>query len=61
MSGSYPYPLFAALDTTGRILLFTGAASMMTGSTIMLRWLYGKVNGLSTMAKKNIPGNVKGE
>lgn len=61
MRNSYPYPLFAALDTTGRIVLFTGAASLMTGSTVMLRWLYGKVNGLTAAEKRSVPGNVKGE
>lgn len=58
---SYPYPLFDAVDTTGRVLVFTGAAVLMTGSTIMLRLLYGKVNGLTAVEKRSVPGNVKGE
>jgi hypothetical protein len=61
MINSYPYPLFEVLDTTGRVVLFTGAASLMTGSTVLLRWLYGKVNGLTAAEKRSVPGNVKGE
>jgi hypothetical protein len=61
MRNSYPYPLFEVLDTPRRILLFAGAAAMMTGSTIMLRWLYRKVNRLSAREKRSVPGNVKGE
>lgn len=61
MRNSYPYPLFEVLDTPRRILLFAGAAAMMTGSTIMLRWLYRKVNRLSATEKRSVPGNVKGE
>jgi len=45
-NGWYPYPLFEALSTTQRAFLFAGSAVTMTGSTLMLRWLYGKVNGL---------------
>jgi hypothetical protein len=33
----------------------------MTGSTVMLQWLYGKVNGLTAAEKRSVPGNVKGE
>jgi hypothetical protein len=61
MRNSYPYPLFEVLDTSRRILLFAGAAAMMTGSTVMLRWLYRKVNRLSAAEKRSVPGNVKGE
>ncbi|KAE9381249.1 integral membrane protein-like protein [Stipitochalara longipes BDJ] len=60
-NGFYPYPLFEAVDTSGRALVFTGAALLMTGSTIMLRWLYGRVNGLTATEKRSVPGNVKGE
>ncbi|TEY40431.1 hypothetical protein BOTCAL_0431g00080 [Botryotinia calthae] len=45
-NGFYPYPLFGHLDTTQRAILFTGAALTMTGSTAVLKWLYGRVNGL---------------
>lgn len=33
----------------------------MTGSTIMLQWLYGKVNGLQGAEKRSTPNNIKGE
>ncbi|KUJ22645.1 integral membrane protein-like protein [Mollisia scopiformis] len=59
-NGFYPYPLFAALDTTQRIFLFTSAAMTMTGSTIMLQWLYGRVNGLRGAEKRSTPNNIKG-
>lgn len=58
---SYPYPLFSVLDTQQRVALFTGAAALMTGSTVMLQWLYGKLNGLTTTPRRSVPGNVKGE
>ncbi|CZR51080.1 related to UPF0641 membrane protein PJ4664.05 [Phialocephala subalpina] len=60
-NGFYPYPLFAALDTTQRVVLFTGAALTMTGSTVMLQWLYGRVNGLQGAEKRSTPANIKGE
>ena len=58
---SYPYPLFEQLDTTQRAILFTGAALTMTGSTAMLQWLYGAVNGWQVSEKRSRPGNIKGE
>ncbi len=60
-NGFYPYPLFSALDTPQRIVLFIAAAATMTGSTAMLQWLYGRVNGLTGAEKRSVPGNVKGE
>lgn len=41
----YPYPIFDLLSTWQRVLLFTFSASLMTGSTLALKWIYGKVNG----------------
>ncbi|KAF8847854.1 integral membrane protein-like protein [Acephala macrosclerotiorum] len=60
-NGFYPYPLFAALDTTQRVVLFTAAALTMTASTVMLQWLYGRVNGLQGAEKRSTPNNIKGE
>ncbi len=60
-ASSYPYPLFAVLDTTQRLVLFTGAAILMTGSTVMLRRLYEIVNGLEGSEKRSTPSNIKGE
>lgn len=58
---SYPYPLFGQLDTTQRVALFTGAALTMTGSTVVLQWLYGRINGLKGAEKRSTPANIKGE
>lgn len=33
----------------------------MTASTIMLKWLYGRVNGLQGAQKRATPANIKGE
>ncbi|TVY82761.1 UPF0641 membrane protein [Lachnellula suecica] len=60
-NGFYPYPLFGQLNTVQRVILFTGAASMMTASTVTLRWLYGRVNGLQGAEKRSTPANIKGE
>ncbi|KAF2963239.1 hypothetical protein GQX73_g10337 [Xylaria multiplex] len=45
-NGWYPYPIFAMLNTWQRATLFAFSALLMTGSTILLKWLYSKVNGL---------------
>jgi len=58
---SYPYPLFGHLDTIQRVVLFTFAALLMTGSTALLQWLYGGVNGLQGAEKRSTPRNIKGE
>lgn len=60
-NGFYPYPLFAVLDTTQRVFLFVGAAMTMTASTMMLKWLYGRVNGLKGAQTRAKPGNVKAQ
>lgn len=60
-NGWYPYPLFELLSTAQRAALFMGAAAIMTGSTAMLKWLYGRVNGLQGAETRARPGNVKGE
>jgi hypothetical protein len=58
---SYPYPLFASLDTPQRAILFSFAALTMTCSTFMLKWLYGRVNGLQGAQTRSQPANIKGE
>ena len=56
----YPYPLFDLLDTTQRIGLFSASALLMTASTAVLKWLYGRINGYGVQtAPKARPGNVK--
>ncbi|GME28358.1 Integral membrane protein [Neofusicoccum parvum] len=44
-NGFYPYPLFGQLDTTGRVVLFAGAAAIMAASTLALKAVYNAVNG----------------
>ncbi|KAI1304687.1 FAR-17a/AIG1-like protein [Xylaria venustula] len=43
-NGWYPYPIFDLLSTWQRMLLFAFSAFLMTGSTMLLKWLYRKVN-----------------
>jgi len=49
---SYPYPLFELLSTSQRVGLFTFAAALNATSSIMLKWLYGKLNGLEKFQKE---------
>ncbi len=42
----YPYPLLELLSTPQRVLLFSVSAGLMTLSTFLIQWVYGKVNGL---------------
>jgi len=59
-NGWYPYPLFDQLDTTGRVILFSGSAAVMTMNTVILKWLYGRINGFGTISPpKARPGAVK--
>ncbi|CRK16377.1 hypothetical protein BN1723_010958, partial [Verticillium longisporum] len=51
-NGWYPYPIFTILNTPQRVALFTGAASLMTASTVLLKWLYGRVNGLGGIERE---------
>ena len=48
------------LDTTQRIGVFITSALLMTASTAVLKWLYGRVNGYGVpRAPEARPGNVK--
>ncbi|KAG0157203.1 hypothetical protein PDIDSM_4388 [Penicillium digitatum] len=59
-NGWYPYPIFEALPTSGRIGLFTLSAVIMTLSTITLKWLHGRVNGFGNpMKPQSRPGDIK--
>ncbi|KAL0939039.1 uncharacterized protein CTRU02_205649 [Colletotrichum truncatum] len=51
-NGSYPYPIFAILNTAQRVGLFTFSAMLMTASTILLKWVYGWVNGFERLEKE---------
>lgn len=56
-NGFYPYPIFAMLEPSQRIFLFLGSAMVMAANTVVLKWLYGKVNGLGRKAVEK-PGRV---
>ena len=49
---SYPYPLFGVLNTWQRVLLFGTSAALMTGSTMVLKWVYGKLNGIEEFQRE---------
>ncbi|KAI0009113.1 FAR-17a/AIG1-like protein [Xylariaceae sp. FL0662B] len=53
-NGWYPYPIFDMLSTWQRALLFTFSASLMTGSTMMLKWWFGKINGIEKFKKEAV-------
>jgi hypothetical protein len=53
----YPYPLFAMLDTTQRIGLFSASALLMAVVTAVLKWLYSRVNAHAGPGLR--PGSVK--
>ncbi|KAF2757230.1 integral membrane protein [Pseudovirgaria hyperparasitica] len=52
-NGFYPYPIFALLDTSQRIGLFTFSAVLMTLSGTFLGQLYGVMNGHLDNSKKS--------
>jgi hypothetical protein len=58
---SYPYPLFDQLDTLRRAFVFSGAALIMTFSTVLLQALYRTMNGLEAPHKRNTPNGIKAE
>ncbi|KAI8961718.1 FAR-17a/AIG1-like protein [Daldinia sp. FL1419] len=53
-NGWYPYPIFDQLSTWQRVLLFTFSALLMTGSTMALKWTYGKINGIEEFKKEAV-------
>lgn len=40
------------ISTWQRVILFVVSASLMTGSTMALKWLYGKVNGIEELKEE---------
>lgn len=48
----YPYPIFDVLNTVQRVGLFTFSAALMTASTSLLKWVYGRFNGYVKMEKE---------
>jgi len=49
----YPYPIFELVGTGGRVGLFTLSALVMTGSTVVLKWIYSTTNGSVEQKKGN--------
>lgn len=52
-NGFYPYPIFELVGTGGRVGLFTLSALVMTGSTVVLKWIYSTTNGSVEQKKGN--------
>ncbi|KAH8819138.1 FAR-17a/AIG1-like protein [Xylogone sp. PMI_703] len=52
-NGWYPYPLLMQLHTWQKLLLCIISASLMTGSTIALKWVYGLTNRVKALRKEN--------
>lgn len=50
-NGFYPYPLFALLEFSHRVLLFASCAVAMAGLTSALKTVYGLVNGVDVVRK----------
>ncbi|KIW12332.1 hypothetical protein PV08_09609 [Exophiala spinifera] len=57
-NGFYPYPLFEMLEQTQRVGLFTASALIMAANTMILKWLYGRVNGVGKTGVSERPGRV---
>ncbi|KAB5580537.1 FAR-17a/AIG1-like protein [Coniochaeta sp. 2T2.1] len=51
-NGWYPYPIFGLLSTWQRVMLFTISATLMTGSTMALKYVYGKLNGIEELKEE---------
>jgi hypothetical protein len=45
----YPYPLLELLSTSQKLFLGIISAALMTGSTMGLTWVYGRVNGVEEL------------
>ncbi|KAK7970739.1 hypothetical protein PG988_009812 [Apiospora saccharicola] len=60
-NGWYPYPIFDVLSTWQRFLLFSFSSLVMSGSTMALKWLYGKLNGVEQFQKEAVknPAGVR--
>ncbi|RFU28959.1 hypothetical protein B7463_g7398, partial [Scytalidium lignicola] len=51
LNGWYPYPLLTQLSTWQKLCLCLTSAALMTSSTIVLKWVYGRVNGVEEVKK----------
>jgi hypothetical protein len=59
-NGWYPYPIFDILSTWQRAALFSFSALLMTSSTMALKWVYGKANGIEKFKKEAVTKPVGG-
>jgi hypothetical protein len=48
-SRRYPYPLLALLSTWQKLFLGVVCVALMTCSTMILKWVYGRVNGVEEL------------
>lgn len=48
---TYPYPLLEQLSTWHKLFLCIITAALMTGSTIALKWVYGRFNGVEELRR----------
>ncbi|KAI5795090.1 FAR-17a/AIG1-like protein [Geopyxis carbonaria] len=60
-NGFYPYPLLNQTATHERLFIFCASALTMTGSTLALKSVYGRLNGNLTGGGRAVPGNVQGK
>jgi len=64
LANRYPYPIFDILSTWQRGMLFTFSSIVMSGSTMALKWLYGKLNGVERFSEEaeeavKIPAGIR--
>ncbi|TLS26300.1 hypothetical protein PpBr36_05226 [Pyricularia pennisetigena] len=53
-NGWYPYPILGLLNTAQRAVFFAFCAGLEASSTMALKWLYGKVNGIEEFKREAI-------
>lgn len=53
-NGWYPYPIFHVLNSWQRAALFGSSALVMAGSTMALKWVYGKINGVEKFKREAV-------
>ncbi|PGH10663.1 hypothetical protein AJ79_05377 [Helicocarpus griseus UAMH5409] len=58
-NGWYPYPIFEKLSTGWRVVLFLFSAVLMAVNTVLLKYLYGRMNGFVHPESAARPGAVK--
>lgn len=51
-NGWYPYPILGILSTSQRAIFFAFCAALEAGSTMALKWVYGKVNGIEKFKRE---------